>query len=533
MRSPNPAKVVVGMHDTIPDVLTRLRAATGGSATLAIPSASSLFLTASEFRALKATAERSRIALTVETDDRLRKQLATMFQIPVVDLLPGAVPALEDAPPPEPPPDEPALPSVLPELPKLDLPPAVEVAPTWEPREPGGEAGEEVPIKQIRRRASRIPAKPLGIGAGAVLLLALVLLAAAYLLRSATVTLTLKRQPVTADLTYAVVGSGAKAPDGAAFSVDATPVTLEVPYRETIPTTGELREPDQVATGKVALRNPTDAPIEIVEGTRFAANDGVEYVFTAPVTVPAADPATGAGRAEGQISAAGGGESGNREIGMLSGRMDSGVYFSNRDTAVTGGSDRITRVVSQDDIDRLVANANAQLPRRIVSAPLPDGRVVLPGSVQPGELRFSTDHQAGDVAEQVTIEAAMVLSALAFAPGDATVRAAEQIRSDLEANTPAGYELEPETISFADPVLVNDQGDAGLYTLTGTATARPVLDDVQRRSVIEAIAGTDVDEAEAYLRGLPFVESARVSLSPGFLPGGIPDSAGRIEIETR
>lgn len=534
MRNQNPAKVVVGANDSIPDVLTRLRSATGGSATLAIPGASSLFLTASEFRALKATVDQSRITITVETDDRLRKQLATMFQIPVVDLLPGAVPALEDTPPPAPPAEAPKLPSVLPDLPKLDLPPAKEVAPKWEPRDPdSAEANGEELLPERKRRSLPIPAKRLGFGAGAILLLAAIALVAAYLLQTATVSLTVKRQPVTAELTYAVVSPGAEAPDGAAFSIDAAPVTLEVPYRETIPVTGELREPDQVATGTVALRNPTDAPVEIAEGTSFAAMDGVEYVFAAAVTVPPADASTGAGRAEGQIRAAAGGEIANREVGMLTGRMENGVYYSNRDAAITGGTDKITRVVDQKDIDLLVANANQQLPQRIVAAPLQDGRIVLPGSVQAGELNFTTDRQAGDVVESVTIEATMVLSAMAFAPVEAITQATPQLQSDLQANTPAGFEYEPQTVTFADPVLVNDQGGAGLYTLSATANVRAVVDEAQRESVAEAIAGMDIDEAEAYLRGLPFVESAEISSSPGFLPKRIPGNAGKIEIETR
>jgi hypothetical protein len=534
MRNPNLAKVVVGANDSIPDVLTRLRTATGGNATLAIPAASSLFLTASEFRALRATVDQSRITLTVETDDRLRKQLATMFQIPVVDLLPGAVSTLEEPPPPPPAPEEPPkLPSVLPDLPKLDLPPAKEVAPKWEPREPDStdENGLE-PLPERKRRSIPIQGKKLGIGVGAVLLIAALALVAAYFLQTATVAITVKRQPVTADLTYAVVSSGAKEPDGAVFSIQASPVTLEVPYRETIPVTGELREPDQIAAGNIALRNPTDAPIEIAAGTSFAAKDGVEYVFASEVTVPAADASNGAGRAEGQVRAAIGGENANREIGMLSGKLENGVYYSNRDSIVAGGSDKITRVVDQKDIDQLVANANAQLPQRIIGAPLQDGRVVLPGSVQAGELDYTTDHQAGDVVESVTIEATMVLSAMAFAPGDAVAQATNQLQSDLQANTPAGFELESQTVTFADPVLVNDQGNAGLYTLTANASARAVIDDSQRDAVAEAIAGMDVDKAEAYLKEQPFVERAEISSSPGFLPKRVPGNAGRIEIQT-
>ena len=124
MRHTESTKIVVGANDTIPDVLTRMRTATGGSATIAIPASSSLFLTASEFRALKATTDQARITLTVETDDRLRKQLANMFRIPVVELLPGAVSDLHDSDTAEAEEEPPKPASVLPDLPKLDLPPA-------------------------------------------------------------------------------------------------------------------------------------------------------------------------------------------------------------------------------------------------------------------------------------------------------------------------------------------------------------------------------------------------------------------------
>src|SRR5687768_12534450 len=86
-----PIKIIVGSNDLMPQVLARLRARFGMPATVTIPASSSLFLTASEFRALKSEADYAHVALTVETDDRLRRQLATMFGLPVVDLLPSAV----------------------------------------------------------------------------------------------------------------------------------------------------------------------------------------------------------------------------------------------------------------------------------------------------------------------------------------------------------------------------------------------------------------------------------------------------------
>jgi hypothetical protein len=249
--------------------------------------------------------------------------------------------------------------------------------------------------------------------------------------------------------------------------------------------------------------------------------------------VPAANDAYGAGRADAEIRAAEGGEAANREIGMLSGQLENGVYYSNRDVQVGGGTDRVTKSVAQEDIDRLVAHANEQLPQRLVSAPLSDGRMVLPGTLQPGELNYTTDHQAGEQVDTVTIDATMVVSVMAFNPADAVLQATEQLETMLRANTPEGYELEPETLTTADPVLVNDQGDAGLYVLTATANARAMIDDAQRDEIAEAVSGLDPGEAETVVRQYPSVDQVTIDTFPGILFTSLPENAERIEIKTK
>ncbi len=539
MRKTSSPKIVVGPNDSMPDVLTRLRTASGGPAALAIPASSSLLLTASEFRALKAAAEQARITLTVETDDRLRRQLATMFHLPVIDLLPGALSGLEDPPATKPEAAQalpPKLESVIPDLPKLDLPPPLEVAPKWESRtayDPEKEAQSDPELPDKPGRNPRVPWKRLSIALAALLAIAVAGGGAAFLLQTATVTLTVRRQQVTAGLTYAVVSPDAETPPGAEFAIAAEPVTLKVPYEKTLAVTGALREPDQIASGTIALRNPTDVPIEIAAGTTFADREGVEYVFTAAVTVPANDPSSGAGRAEAAIQARIGGESANRETGLLSGKLDNGIFYSNRNAPIAGGTDKKTPQVSQEDIDQLIAAANAEIPELAITTTLEGGRVVLPGSLQAGELLYTIDRNAGDQVDNISIQAEMIVTGMAFLPADAVAQANDKLLDDLQANTGEGFELEPESVSISAPVLVNDQGDAGLYRLNATANVRPVINEVQLRAAAEEIAGMSFTEAEEYLESLPFVEGSTIKSSPGFLPKRIPDNAGKIEIETQ
>ena len=68
--------IAVGISDSIADVLGRFPGYPGHEVRLAIPPGSALFLTASEFRALKEASDQAGIVTTVETEDPLRRQLA-------------------------------------------------------------------------------------------------------------------------------------------------------------------------------------------------------------------------------------------------------------------------------------------------------------------------------------------------------------------------------------------------------------------------------------------------------------------------
>ncbi|MGI8478093.1 MAG: hypothetical protein ACR2OO_17235 [Thermomicrobiales bacterium] len=558
MSQRNP-KVVVGHNDTMPQVLERLRASSGRAATIAIPASSSLFLTASEFRALKAASEQARIDLTVETDDRLRRQLAAMFDLSVVDLLPGAVPALiEVAPSPgrpagriPPVADRTATPKGLAPPPPKSQPIAAETPPDAADSASGEDSEESKPDVPQRRLGPAEPApdsepesavvprraitrRAAGIAAGVLVLLVAVALAAAYLLQSATVTLTVKRQPVGSDLIYSVVGPGVTGPSGAAFQIQATPVTFEVPFRTSMAVTGVARVPDGVATGKIQVRNTNPDPVELAAGATFADFNGVQFAIAKKVKIPGADAKSKApGKGEAEVKAAQGGESGNHDVGTLSAQLQPGVYGINRQAAISGGSDKKFPSVAQADIDALTAQANQQLPDLARTVTLPDGRVVLAASVQPGAVQLTTDHKVGDQAANVAIDAKMTVTALAYQPSDASSQARAKFLQDLGGTAPAGYAVDPASLSIAAPVQVNGQPASAQFRLSATALAMASLSDGDKAVIAKALAGHGVDDAEAYLRILPQVASASIASSPGFLPKRIPGDSGRIEVTVR
>lgn len=509
-------RIVVGPNDAVPAILSRLRSGRSAAATITIPASSSLFLTASEFRALKATAEQSRRILTIETDDRLRKQLAEMFGLPVVELTNE----------PRPIPDKTSV---------VNLETGHGVLESSDEQSPTADRAPRVRRRASARSSGGLSRSKLGAIAGAVVAVLVVIgLVASYLLQTATIEITAKRTTVATDVTFAVVQPGAQAPAGAAFTIQATQATLDVPFSASADTTGRARTSGATATGKVELRNTTASDVTIAAGTNFTSFDGVEYFFPNAVKVPALDPKTKTpGNATASISASAGGKNGNKDVGLLTGKLETGVYYSNRDNPIQGGSDSAPQGVAQADLDNLIAQANQKIPELAASMTTADGSSVVPGTVKPGQLTYSFDHKVGDQASELKIDAKMTVTALAYAASGFQTEAANAAQSVLAGKTPNGYELVPGSFSFGEPKPRNGQASTGLYTMTVKADARAVISDARAKEIVNAVAGKSPSDAVAFLETLPEVQSASVSSSPGFLPKRIPGEAGRITVTSK
>ena len=161
------------------------------------------------------------------------------------------------------------------------------------------------------------------------------------------------------------------------------------------------------------------------------------------------------------------------------------------------------------------------------------GLAILPGSVQPGKLTFTTDHAVGDEADSVSITASMTVTALAYAVADFQAQAATALQPDLNAKVTAGYEMVPDSLTLADPVQLNDQGTSAQFKLTGNAQERATIDDARAKQIAGMIAGKSVGDATDFLGTLPEVGSVEVTSSPGFLPKRIPSSAARITVRAK
>jgi hypothetical protein len=526
-------RIAVEPMDALPDVLAKVRIHGGRPVFLQIPAASPLFLTASEFRALRETVRTSNTNLVVISDDRQRLDFARLFNLIPAEDEAVAIAWIDDQAAPRPPLKTSIDPALGPPrtsstqgwaarvdpAPTTTAPAADKVAPPVEAATAAAPvtttalvpAKEPLPLPAAERNRRRWP------WFLSLLVLLALLAGAAAGLPSSTVTLTRQRTPITTELRVAVTEPGSSAVDESAdITIQGERRSSAVSLSATLPATGEQLVPDQPATGSIAFANATTAPITLSAGTVITSDGGIDFLLDADTTVPAAI-GNRSGNADGTVTAAVGGEAGNLAQGALSGRHDSGLFFSNRNGALTGGTDRVITVVSEADIAAATAVLEAQLPNALadaIEATIGAPVEIVAGSVTHSGVTPVSDLQVGTEATEFTVSAETTADGLAFDP--------DQVRTELlnaaiaRLSLPADQEVDPENAEItyaADPTNGSASTIATVLvwqlTTLDQATINELPDDLARKTV---------EEAMTQVSAIPGVESATIAVAPDWLP---------------
>lgn len=536
-------RIELGPDDGLPDVLLRLKATRTDHVVLAVPESSGLFLTATEFRTLVATADGVRIKVAIETNDRLRQQLASMFGLESRPYLTDEQHLVADEHPSWPAPDGRLTPSRV-SVPMGDL----VTSKPWRDEAVDASSGISVPPKPIARpeyalepRGNAIsgqedPSGP-GIGPKGVIgilagILAALILAGALsvVLRTAEVTVLANRQPVSTEITVGYSIDGRPAP-GAEITLPANEAEFTVPFVAHIEATGMLDNQGGKASGTVDLRNISGERVRVPASTQLDAFDGTAYITTVEVDIPQGT-AEGPGEAQVAIEAVSAGAVGNREAGTLTGPVTGieGVYFANVQGPVTGGSDVIIRIVTEEDLAAARTGAAGELTRLAASYRLSDGRIVIPSSVQPvGEPSIENDHAVGEQVDAFSVSAQGTFRGLVIDPGDLPDEVESAIRAQIMPLTPDGFVLTDHSIVFSEPAAASD--GQPLLTMNAAVDATQRLTDDQVDAVRDAVAGESVGEARAAIAAMPGMELIDISVTPSLLVKSLPGE-GRIEVRS-
>ncbi|MCO5220107.1 MAG: baseplate J/gp47 family protein [Thermomicrobiales bacterium] len=508
--------ITVAPGQSMSDVLAALKIAAGDELVIDIPADAAVLLTANEFRALSIAAERDDIEVAIFTDDPLRRQLATLFGVPLVNEIP-----------------EP-LPYVAPEL-----EPLAETEP-YAPLTDDDEDGESPSLAPEPRQRTGGGSALRWLG-GLVGLAAIVAVGVGlywYFFSSMTVDLTLKRQNVASTLAYQVTQPGVDpaAAGDSGIVIPGQQVEFTLSRTVTAQATGQTIIPDQAATGEVVLRNPTDAAITIEQGTQFEAFSGLAYVFPDEVEVPAASDGE-PGEATARVQAAEGGEAGNAAIGMLTGQLPNGVYYSNRLADIAGGTQKTITTVSQQDLDQLQAEIDKELLALATTTQLDQGLLLVSstlqpvdagGSATPGQAPYAFSHQVGDETGEITVTANVTFRGTAYDPTALTEAAVPQ----LQAEVPQGSVFDPASVRVSTPAETSNENGVIALLATVTGEAVPPLDETTRDALADQLAGKNASEIDEILAQLEYADGFSVDFAPSWLPERVPSSAGRISIES-
>ncbi|MBA2595057.1 MAG: baseplate J/gp47 family protein [Chloroflexia bacterium] len=544
--------VVITSEDTLPGVVERLRSAAQGGQTvdLVVPIDSALLLTAREFRSLKEAIDEDRLPVLLRTSDPLRLQLAERLGIPARALprarvmaaavaVPPAPPARTPVPQPQPPDngDWPGETSVTGPVPRADpdrswprLDQADALARDGEELagpDQDQDAGSEPMLSNPPRRWL-----PVAVVLGVLVIGAF--LALNLLVPQATVRIVPRSAPLIGSVMFDVTADGQPLDAGAVFALAPQERQVEVVWESAAPVTGVRLEPDGTASSAIELRNASAEPLTIDAGTAVATETGVAFTFVEAVTVPAADPASGApGAATGRVQAEAPGAAGNVGTGELGGRLPNGVYYSNRMGPAGGGSDKEFPVVAQADLEALSAAAIGAAPTLAATAvaETEPGAALLPATVSVAAQRDEFDHEVGEDTESVSLQATMTIVVQTYDGAAASADYEQRLASSLADDAPAGFALEPEEIVFGEPVAMEETERGIRLEVTAEADANAVLDEAERSALAAALAGASPEQATAILAESTDIADFSIEYQPSWLAPQMPKNAARIQFE--
>lgn len=392
--------------------------------------------------------------------------------------------------------------------------------------------------RPTRNRPARKPRTvSRSLGSSSIIVSALVVAAAVVVLLlsllapAATIAIVPETQPVSADVTYGLAGSGSELD----LSVDPAPVSETLTFEFAAPATGETFVPDTPARGMIFLTNPHSEPIQLAAGTAFTSGEGATYLALEAIEIPAADPFESArfGTAVVGIEAVEPGPSGNLDTGELTGTLESGIMFQNR-FPLEGGSLASVAVVTSSDLDALRTRVEAELATRMGSAldeHIPDGWMLVDAPQVTEDLALSYSAESGAIADEVSVVGEAVVAGQIYNPGELESAARDRLLSMLTSAVPEGFGLKMDSIQLSSPQPATDVGGPALtMTAEGSAIAQFGADFDDRLK--DDLSGKSESYATSLLEQTPGIESFEVSYGPDWLPWEpIPRLSNRISVD--
>lgn len=313
-------------------------------------------------------------------------------------------------------------------------------------------------------------------------------------------------------------------------TVPAKLATQQKSNTQQVTTTGQKNNGNK-ASGEIAMSTqvcgsiPVDSPPGVPAGTGVSSN-GLTYItqentsFSANkvkggcITYGADNPTT--------IIAQNGGSSYNGANSFsVAGRKDVSASVS---SAISGGTDNITQVVSATDVANVKAKlvaANADLKNTLKSELKQEGYQAIDATYLAGAAAITTSAGPGDAASTVTATSTVTYTMFGVHASDLKTLVEGSIKKQIDTSKQS---ILDNGLSKAAYTVVNQSTTDAQVTLAATATAGPDLNVADIKANAVGKKGADI---RASLQNNPDVKSVDVKLSP-FWVNSVPKKQERI-----
>ncbi len=288
-----------------------------------------------------------------------------------------------------------------------------------------------------------------------------------------------------------------------------------------VPASGSRIEGVTPAQGQVTLLNENNEPLVVPENTIVQSTNGLRYRTQAAVTVPPAKQgfllgvkvSSVSGQAQVQVTAETPGTQGNVGPGKLTvllgplGRRLKAINPS----ALTGGTDRRVPVVNEEDVARACLEAQRQMELQApeeLRALAGEEQILLAETAALKAGRPSTAPRVGEVGQNVRVTLPYSAQCLVISRTTLAKFLEEQARRQV----PAHFYVAREEFTLQGLLAVPRTTEEAELEVTASYMAYGHL---ERRRILEALAGRGENEARTAVLALPEVDSVQFDLPPG------------------
>jgi hypothetical protein len=372
--------------------------------------------------------------------------------------------------------------------------------------------------------------KKIALGVVALLLLIGGWILAFVVLPHATVTIKTDSATIPTNLNL-TLNTNAKTLDTGSNVVPATAQSQQKTSTQTVPATGQQNN-GQKASGTVAVTNCSGSSYTVSTGSSLTAS-GHTFIVQSGTVVPDSNYTHSGGcKNDGKgtvnVTALKGGAEYNiaSSAATLSGNP-SGV--SAQTSAMTGGTDDITKIVSASDIagatSKISADDSGSVKQQLVSGLRGKGLQAVSETFVAGSPAVTTSAKAGDASDNVTVTAVTTYTMLGVQKGDLKKLIENNVNGQLDKG---------KQVILDDGVANAQFTTQSPATPTGAAVSMEakseVGPDLHADQLKTQLAGKKSGDVKSDIKQTPGVTDVQVKLSP-FWVNTVPKNGGKVTIK--